>query len=451
MSLTLSIICPNTLDSNQSKECTFNEMGGSVGRTQHNDFVLYDSDKFVSSHHASIHYGDGKYYIVDNASTNGVFVNDEMLKAHEHNELHDSDEITIGTYRLIALVKTERLLQDDLLYSTSAEPAVALPPAMTSQSSNNNEVNFDDILSTAVDFESIDTGADKLVSQYGIESEGLTPNMTDFNLDITVHPHENIPVASVVNQPFDTPGIIPDDWDIPGDNFSPSDINGPTKETPTLTAPPPGGSQSTLAMHAISQDDKISASALLTAFFHGAQVDPKHLNIGDPIQFMHKMGELTRINVDGMMHTLRARSTIKRNFRLEHTIVSPKENNPLKFSITLLDAMHVLLSEERAGYQSARDAFNEAYKDLQAHQLAVMAGTQNAIRAMIDQLDPEALEGQFELQHRASLMPANKKARYWELYRAFYQQFSESMMDEFQKKYGEKFAEAYETQVNKLR
>jgi len=457
MSLTLSIICPKTLELNQSKERTFNETGGSIGRTTRNDFVLHDPDKFVSSHHALVHYSDGKYYIVDNASTNGVSVNDKVLKAHERTELHDGDEVTIGVYRLIALVKAASLFQDDLLHSIGAEPVAAPPPAMTQQSSitpNVDEVNFDDILGSAVDFEPIDAGADKLVSQHGAESEHLAPSMVDFNLDIEMHPHENIPTSSVVNQPFDTPGIIPDDWDIQGDNFSPSEANNvPIQETPPLTGTLAGDSTFPSGMCAIPEDDKaaISASALLTAFFHGAQVDPEHLNIGDPTQFMHKLGELTRINVEGMVHTLRARSTIKRNFRLEHTIVSRQENNPLKFSITALDAMHVLLSEERPGYQSACHAFNEAYKDLQAHQLAVMAGMQNAIRAMIEQLDPEVLEERFAQQHRASLMPVNKKSRYWELYREFYQQFCESMMDEFQKKYGEEFAEAYEEQVNKLR
>ena len=449
MSLTLSIIFPKTFEPNQSKEYTFNEIGGSVGRTAHNDFILYDTDKFVSSNHASIHYGDGKYYIVDNASTNGVSVNDNRLKAHEQTELHDDDEITIGVYRLIARVKTGRLLQDDLLHSTDRESVVAPSTAMTEQFSlipGENEVNFDDILGSAVDFEPI-------VNQHGVDPEHLTPSIEDFNLEIAAHPHENIPVSSVVNQPFDTPGIIPDDWDIHGDHFSPSEANNvPIQKMPILAAPLANDSVSSPAK-AIPTDDKAttSTSALFAAFFHGAQVDPEHLTVGDSIQFMHKIGELTRINVEGMVHTLRARSTIKRNFRLEHTIVSRQENNPLKFSITPLDAMHVLLSEQRPGYQSTGDAFDEAYKDLQAHQMAVMAGMQNAIRAMIEQLDPEVLEKHFEQQHRASLIPVNKKSRYWELYKAFYQQFCESMVDEFQKKYGEEFAEAYEEQVNKLR
>ncbi len=453
MSLTLSIICPSTLEPNQSKECTFNEMGGSVGRTSRNDFVLYDPDKFVSNNHALIRYGDGQYYIVDNASTNGVLVNDKMLKAHEQTELHDGDEITIGVYRLIVLVKTGGLSQNDLLHSTRAESIVALPPVMTQQfstTSNASEVNFDDILGSVVDFEKIDVGADELVNPHGVESERLAPDISDFNLDIEVHPHENIPTSSVVNQPFDTPGIIPDDWDIQGDNVSLNKAdNVLIQEKPPLTAS--GDSTSSSARQVIPIGDETAVSALLTAFFHGAQVEPEHLNIGDPTQFMHKLGELTRINVEGMVHALRARSTIKRNFRLEHTIVSRQENNPLKFSITPLDAMRVLLSEGHPGYQSACDAFNEAYKDLQAHQLAVMAGMQNAIRAMIEQLDPEVLEKHFAAQHRTSLMSVNKKSRNWELYKAFYQQFCESMMDEFQKKYGEEFSEAYEEQVNKLR
>ncbi|MEO0366564.1 MAG: FHA domain-containing protein, partial [Pseudomonadota bacterium] len=55
-------------------EYVFDQRGGTIGRAQHNDWVLPDPKRYVSSVHASIEARDGGFYLVD-TSMNGVYIN----------------------------------------------------------------------------------------------------------------------------------------------------------------------------------------------------------------------------------------------------------------------------------------------------------------------------------------------------------------------------------------
>ena len=48
-------------------------------------------------------------------------------------------------------------------------------------------------------------------------------------------------------------------------------------------------------------------------------------------------------------------------------------------------------------------------------------------------------------------LPIVKKAKYWDFYRALYQEVSEATGDDFQKFFGSEFAEAYEKQLDRLK
>ena len=190
---------------------------------------------------------------------------------------------------------------------------------------------------------------------------------------------------------------------------------------------------------------------LLDAFIKGAGLDPARIETDDPVALMTKLGQLTRISTEGLMMALRARATIKSSFRVNKTIIAPVENNPLKFSVTSEDALNIIFADEKAGYMPATEAFSEGFKDLQTHQMAMMAGMQAIIKEITLQFSPETLERKFEAQHSgSSFLPVNKKAKNWEMYEEFYKKMTETMKDDFQNVYGEEFARAYEEQVRKL-
>ena len=68
----------------------------SVGRNPDNDFVLPSSS--VSRYHARLFLHQGRPYIQDLGSSNGVYVND--LLAQDAIPIDDSSQIRVGTYRV---------------------------------------------------------------------------------------------------------------------------------------------------------------------------------------------------------------------------------------------------------------------------------------------------------------------------------------------------------------
>jgi type VI secretion system protein len=88
-----------------SASIVFGVGGGSIGRAHDNDWVLPDPQRYVSAHHARVHFRDGQYLLED-CSTNGVFVNDSTEPARRHGpvQLHDGDVLRLGGYRITAAV-----------------------------------------------------------------------------------------------------------------------------------------------------------------------------------------------------------------------------------------------------------------------------------------------------------------------------------------------------------
>jgi len=199
-----------------------------------------------------------------------------------------------------------------------------------------------------------------------------------------------------------------------------------------------------------SQAFAMEGNDLLDSFLKGAGINGDQLSNQDKKALMHKVGLLTRSSVEGLMIALRARSTIKSSFRVNKTSIAPIENNPLKFLVTTDDALITLLSDDKQGYMPAEDAFNEGFKDLQTHQMALMAGMQATIKAIVTQFDPSNLEHTFDNQGGSSIIPGQKKSKNWDSYVEFHARISNRLLDDFQHVYGEEFAHAYEAQINKL-
>ena len=80
----------------------------------------------------------------------------------------------------------------------------------------------------------------------------------------------------------------------------------------------------------------------------------------------------------------------------------------------------------------------------------MMAGMQGTIRAILDQFNPRTLEQTFPKSGGGGLLSGSKKSKNWDEYVTFYQRISDQIIDDFQNLFGEEFARAYESQVQKL-
>jgi type VI secretion system FHA domain protein len=152
---------------------------------------------------------------------------------------------------------------------------------------------------------------------------------------------------------------------------------------------------------------------------------------------MRTAGTMLRAAVAGLRALLIARADVKREFRIEQTMLRATNNNPVKFAATEEQALAALLDPRGNGLA----ALKETVDDLTAHQVATLAATQAAARALLDRLAPGPLEAE---DPGGGLLPGAREKRLWEAYRRRHAQLLEQFEDDFDSAFGKAFARAYE-------
>jgi len=168
-------------------------------------------------------------------------------------------------------------------------------------------------------------------------------------------------------------------------------------------------------------------------------------------ELSQELGEVLRVVVQGLMEVLKSRAEIKSQMRANVTIMQPVENNPLKFSANVEDALHKLLAERNRGYLPTVRAFQEAFTDIRDHQIAVLQGIRSAFQAMLEQFNPVRLEEEFERHQRRGLLNVGSKARFRDAYVETYERLTRDPDECFKRLFNEYFAQAYENQMDQLK
>jgi len=103
MPLRLRVVGDNAAKLGVFARTTFGVNGGRIGRGLDNDWVLPDTDRFVSTQHAEIHYREG-HWIIRDLSTNGTYVNDRVnpLGPGDIYVLKNGDRLQIGQFKIEA-------------------------------------------------------------------------------------------------------------------------------------------------------------------------------------------------------------------------------------------------------------------------------------------------------------------------------------------------------------
>jgi len=175
-------------------------------------------------------------------------------------------------------------------------------------------------------------------------------------------------------------------------------------------------------------------------------------NLGDEdIKHINQLtGEVVREMVSGLMQVLGSRSSIKNEFRMNVTTIQPVENNPLKFSANVDDALENMFIKQGNAYKKPVDAVREGFNGIAEHQVAILAGIRAAFKGVIERFDPALLEQRFAKQNKGGLIPGSHKAKNWELYLDYYNELAGDIDNSFQYLFGDDFVQAYEDQLQKL-
>lgn len=191
-------------------------------------------------------------------------------------------------------------------------------------------------------------------------------------------------------------------------------------------------------------------SELLAAFLAGLDSPGLRMDSLTP-HLMKLVGQLLRESTRGAVELLVARAALKREMRAEVTMIASRQNNPLKFSPNVDVALQHLLGPPAPGFMPAAPAVRDAFDDLRAHQLGVMAGMRAALEGVLQRFDPALLEAKLTKKSAInSIIPATRKARLWELFQELFGQLQAEAQDDFDELFGKAFLKAYEEQLDRL-
>ena len=195
-----------------------------------------------------------------------------------------------------------------------------------------------------------------------------------------------------------------------------------------------------------------STSVWKDHFLHGLGLEDTELDEVLTPESFYMIGKMLKTSVQGAMDVLIGRAKIKNEMHLDVTMIRPKENNPIKLSVSAEEAIKKMLDPQENGYLPAEEAVEEAFDDIRAHQFAVISGMQTALLDVLKRFDPQKLERRFQKQSPiAANIPIHKQAKLWRAFEALYEDIEHEATDNFYHLFGQAFAESYEQQMVQLK
>ncbi|MGF6964886.1 type VI secretion system protein [Paraburkholderia sp. WC7.3g] len=232
----------------------------------------------------------------------------------------------------------------------------------------------------------------------------------------------------------------------------PQQVQHPAASAGRISSPPAAPAPSAQTAP-VRHDAAASASpnpATLQALLEGLGLDPSRApNLPEP-EFARLIGTMLREALRGTMGVLRARSMTKREARLDTTMIVARDNNPLKFFPDVDSALAQMLTGRSAGYLPPDEALRRAFDDIEAHELAVLAGMRAALAHVLGRFDPASIEAQLKDPGALEKVLSNRKAKLWDLFVAVQGAVAREADDDFQKLFGQAFNDAYEAQIDEL-
>ncbi|MGF1688531.1 type VI secretion system-associated FHA domain protein TagH [Photobacterium japonica] len=210
--------------------------------------------------------------------------------------------------------------------------------------------------------------------------------------------------------------------------------------TPTST-PQPAAQRS--APHPLLDGD--ASAQALASFIEGLGIDSTMVPDQHAEQWWFEMGASMQLLMTGLMDSLHQRSAFKQNNRLNQTLFKRQENNPLKFSASVEDAIHNLYNRKSASFLTPERAINEAFDDIKQHEQALLAGVEGSVQSMMKQLSPDSISrGAGEPSFFGRMASGSQKAQSWAAYVEMYERLNSDLDSAKHSFYAEDFVKAYE-------
>jgi type VI secretion system protein len=490
MLLTLRVLSYKGLPPVEPDVVALDRSGGSLGRSADNSLVLPDSERVVSKKHALIQYEKGCFLLTDTSSNGTMLLNKSQFVHKSTIALEHGDRLRIGDYELEVGISGLDEAQE-----YSSQSGVGLIPENEQPSgtaTDSHELPGDwikDLLhrpGPAPDAaEAEESGAFSPLGDYQgppnisppqqqpepafkTDSSNKLPEdwMNGFRRSAGPVPDSVTEVEIKTSLPLEAGAGIPKTSSLReapvagGAAEGPNELPGkwmedfrthpePARDTPAMgrsegpSDAARGGivaesPQTFPSRQTLSQTDH----ELFACFAHGAGITDTSFIRGEEIpELMRTVGKVFREMIQGLMTILWGRRETKAQLRLTMTLLEAAENNPLKFSRTLEDALRMLLTTNQPGYLDAFSAVREGCRDIMNHDVAMKAGVQAALIEALKRFHPEQFETKFE-----EGIVFHRKAKCWTAYCEEYFRIFDEVLKGF---FGSAFIQAYEEQMER--
>lgn len=395
-----------------------------VGRSEKScDLILPDEQGFVSREHCTIAALGLDLYVTD-TSKNGVALNapGQRIVPGQPVAIRPGDRLVINDF-----VITVSTPADAMGASFAEPPPPLLPPGRSTAG--------DDIWGAGPSDPFLgDLGGGEVHDFLSGNAFGA-PQMPDFGASPTPPPIADFGFGAPFGEAFVPRPImaesafaggsvgIPEDWAAPGNGVGDGQPIPDFDPFPSIPIPEPGPAAQNVAQNdafagepfggfgedaigqsmpepsaagAAATQPSAAASTAATpdaagwaAFYEGAGFTPDEMKL--PPDAMYRLGVLYRQVVLGLCDILQDRATFKDEFRVERTQLSMGRNNPLKH-LPAFDAAKVVIGQPLPGFMDGEEAVRSSFEDIKKHQMAMLAGVQNALTTAFSRLSPVEME-----------------------------------------------------------
>ena len=365
----------------------FDGAGGVIGRGPGCDWVIPDASRVLSSHHGLIGYREGRYFLTD-ISRNGIGLasSPERLRKGQARLISDGDVFELGVLTIRARLLESTRPSDELL----TPAAVPIPDDAFLSLDPLHGLELDrQLQATSDDLEALNKSADEQAiwaDHFGADSEHVAL------------PRRRAPSIGVAAVP--AVAMTPSTNEVFWSQFA-----------------------AVLGVD-LTALDTLAREALAI-----------------------KVARLFRLTIEGLQHGLRTREELTNELGTAAFASQGTGQNPLKVYRDTDAALAAMLDTRELGQLPAVRAIAQVHRELQVHQIALLAACRSAIRNARAAFEPSHLLGCFESQGKSAGFFSD--GGHWRAYQRHYQRVV-AQEQQNDRPLGGDFAKAYEEQLRLL-
>jgi len=415
--LRLRIVSEQRRSLAERSSATFSVEGGTIGRSADNDWVLPDPQRYVSAHHARVQFREGHFYLQD-VSTNGVYVNDDMEPLAKRGSagyrLANGDVLRMGDYHILAALEPQKAAEHPAAAAVPTSIHALRTLGRAADHDIGAKLNVEELLVPVIDMESL-----LPVGAYG--------QAVDSGRVQALAQSERMGTAAAAAAAAADGAAAP--------------IGESLARLAEAVSREPKGSGTLLAL------DEVHSG--LDAFCRGAGIEPERLPAEAQGRLLHLAGRLLREALLGFKELERTRADTRNRYRIESPPAEQDDPRPsLEDSMVEDLAVELLLRHEGRQLDSVQ-WLRDTVAAARLHESALAQALRGAFVEFLDRLDPAELEARFERAARRGKARPADKAQYWELFTSFYHNLIEMPADHLPHIFVEAFAAAYRAALKK--